>query len=270
MAATTFAAMMFSEGEIERYARHIVLAGVGGPGQQKLKAARALVVGAGGLGSPVIQYLAAAGVGAVGIVDDDAVSLSNLQRQVIHDTASVGRAKVESARDAAARINPHVAIETHAVRVVADNVAALLRSYDVVADCTDNFAARYVISDACFHAAKPLVVAAVGQFDGSLTTLRPFDTGKGGKPNPTYRCLFPAPPPDGLLPTCAEAGILGALVGVMGSLQAVELIKEIVGYGEGLVGRLLLYDARATRFETIAYAWDPANPLNGAAAQAKS
>ena len=260
--------MMFSESEIERYARHIVLAGVGGPGQQKLKQACVLVIGAGGLGSPVIQYLAAAGVGTIGIADDDAVSLSNLQRQVIHDTASVGQAKVESARAAATRINPHVAIETHAVRVGADNVAALVSGYDIVADCTDNFAARYVVSDACFHAARPLVGAAVGQFDGSLTTLRPFEMAKDGKPNPTYRCLFPAPPPEGLLPTCAEAGILGALVGVMGSLQAVELIKEIVGTGEGLVGRLLLYDARDARFETIAYAWDASNPLNGA--QAKS
>lgn len=259
--------MDFSESEIERYARHIVLAGVGGPGQQKLKRARVLVVGAGGLGSPVIQYLAAAGVGTIGIADDDAVSLSNLQRQVIHDTENVGIPKVESARKSVARINPHVVVETHSTRVASDNAALLIAGYDIVADCTDNFAARYIISDACFYSRKPLVVAAVGQYDGSLTTLRPFETGRDGRPNPTYRCLFPAPPPDGLLPTCAEAGILGALVGVMGSLQAVELIKEIVGSGEGLVGRLILYDALAARFETIAYAWDPTNPLNGTGAK---
>ena len=196
--------MDFSEDEIERYARHIVLADVGGPGQQKLKRARVLVVGAGGLGSPVIQYLAAAGVGTIGIVDDDVVSLSNLQRQVIHDTAAVGRPKVESAAAAVARQNPHVKVETHPVRITAENAGALIGAYDVVADCSDNFTTRYVVSDACFFAAKPLVTAAVGQFDGSLTTLRPFTKGAGGEPNPTYRCLFPEPPPEGLLPTCAR------------------------------------------------------------------
>jgi molybdopterin-synthase adenylyltransferase len=255
--------MDFSEAEIERYARHIVLAGVGGPGQQKLKRARVLVVGAGGLGGPVIQYLAAAGVGTIGIVDDDTVSLSNLQRQVIHDTAAVGTPKVASAAAAVARQNPHVRVETHAARIAGENAAALVGAYDVVADCSDNFSTRYVVSDACFRAAKPLVTAAVGQFDGSLTTLRPFATGADGMPNPTYRCLFPEAPPEGLLPTCAEAGILGALVGVIGALQGLEILKEIVGFGEPLVGRLLLYDARDARFETIAYRWNPANPLNG-------
>ena len=255
--------MDFSEAEIERYARHIVLADVGGPGQQKLKRARVLVIGAGGLGSPVIQYLAAAGVGTIGIVDDDVVALSNLQRQVIHDTAAVGTLKVESAATAVARQNPHVKVETHAVRITAENAAALIGAYDVAADCSDNFTTRYVVSDSCFFAAKPLVTAAVGQFDGSLTTLRPFAKGAGGEPNPTYRCLFPEPPPEGLLPTCAQAGILGALVGVIGALQGLEVIKEIVGVGEPLVGRLLLYDARDARFETIEYRWNPANPLNG-------
>jgi len=254
---------MFSEEEIERYARHIVLADVGGPGQQKLKAARVLVVGAGGLGAPVIQYLAAAGVGCLGIVDDDTVSLSNLQRQVIHDSDAVGMAKVESARRAVARLNPHVAVEAHALRLTGENAAGLVAAYDIVADCSDNFATRYAVSDACFHARRPLVIAAVGQFDGSLTTLRPHEAGPDGTPNPTYRCLFPEPPPEGLLPTCAVAGILGALTGVVGSLQALEVIKEIVGIGEGLVGRLLLYDARQARFETIRYAYDPANPLSG-------
>jgi len=260
--------MDLSRAEVERYARHIVLADVGGPGQQKLKAARVLVVGAGGLGAPVIQYLAAAGVGTLGIVDDDIVSLSNLQRQVIHPTAAVGMAKVESARAAVARINPHVAIEAHRTRLDAANVAALVAGYDLVLDCTDNFATRYAVSDACFRARRPLITAEVGQFDGAITTLKPYLVAADGTPNPTYRCVFPEAPPEGLLPTCAEAGILGALVGVVGSLQALEAIKEIVGIGEGLVGRLLLYDARDARFETIRYAWNPDNPLNGRVAAA--
>src|SRR5579862_2816756 len=198
--------MTLSDDEIERYARHIVLADVGGPGQQKLKAASVLVVGAGGLGAPLIQYLAAAGVGRLGIVDDDRVALSNLQRQVIHDTAAVGRPKVESAREAVARLNPHVLVEAHALRIAGDNAEALVRRYDIVADGSDNFVTRYVVSDACFHARKPLVTGAVGQFDGSLTTLKPYEAGAGGGPNPTYRCLFPEAPPDGLLPTCTQAG----------------------------------------------------------------
>ncbi len=258
--------MMFSDDEIERYQRHIVLADVGGPGQQKLKRARVLVVGAGGLGAPVIQYLAAAGVGTLGIVDDEPVALSNLQRQVIHDTAGVGTPKVESAGEAVRRLNPNVAVEPHGVRLSAANVARLVAAYDIVADCTDNFATRYVLADTCFFERKPLITAAVGQFDGSLTMLKPYERAADGTPNPTYRCLFPEAPPEGLLPTCAEAGILGALTGVIGSLQALEIIKEIVGIGEGLVGRLLLYDARDTRFQTVAYRWDPANPLNGRAA----
>jgi adenylyltransferase/sulfurtransferase len=256
-------AMELSREEIERYARHIVLMGVGGPGQQKLKAARVLIVGAGGLGSPAIQYLAAAGVGTIGVVDDDIVSLSNLQRQVIHDTASIGSAKVDSAAAAVARLNPNVRVDAHRSRINADNAAGLVAAYDVVADCSDNFTTRYAVSDACFHAQKTLVTAAVGQFDGSLTTLKPQAKGADGLPNPTYRCLFPEPPPDGLLPTCAQAGILGALVGVVGALQSLEVIKEIVGYGELLVGRLLLMDARDMRFETVEYRWDPKNPLNG-------
>jgi adenylyltransferase/sulfurtransferase len=258
--------MDFSRDEIERYARHIVLAEVGGPGQQKLKRARVLVIGAGGLGTPVIQYLAAAGVGTIGIVDDDDVSLSNLQRQVIHDTVSVGIPKVASAAVAVSRINPHVAVEPHHCRITADNAETLIARYDIVADGSDNFATRYAVSDAAYRARRPLVVAALGRLDGSITTLKPWLAGSDGRPNPTYRCLFPEPPPEGLLPTCAEAGILGALPGVLGSLQALEVIKEIVGLGEGLVGRLLLYDARDARFETVRYGWSPANPLTGASA----
>jgi molybdopterin-synthase adenylyltransferase len=258
--------MEFTQDEIERYARHIVLADVGGPSQQKLKAARVAVIGAGGLGSPAIEYLAAAGIGRLRLVDGDTVSLSNLQRQVVHATDAVGKLKVESACEAVARLNPHVTVEAFPVRLTRDNAAELVADVDIVLDCTDNFSARYVISDQCFYSQKPLVTAAVGQFDGSITTLRPFETGADGTPNPTWRCLFPEPPPDGLLPTCAEAGILGALVGVVGAMQALEAIKEILGIGEGLVGRLLLYDARSARFETVAYRWNPDNPLNGRAA----
>jgi adenylyltransferase/sulfurtransferase len=205
-------------------------------------------------------------VGALGIVDDDNVSLSNLQRQPVHDTSAVGSRKVQSARAAVDRLNPHVAVELFELRLATGNARELVGAYDIVVDCSDNFATRYAVSDACFHEKKTLVLGAVGQFDGSLTSLKPHLARADGEPNPTYRCLFPEPPPDGLLPTCAEAGILGALVGVIGSLQALEAIKEIVGVGRSLVGRLLLYDARDTRFETIEYRWDPSNPLNGTSA----
>ena len=264
--------MSLQSEELERYARHIVLRDVGGPGQQKLKAARVLVIGAGGLGAPVIQYLAAAGVGTIGVVDDDVVSLSNLQRQIIHDTDMVGRPKVESAGSAVARLNPHVTLNAHNTRIEPSNSLDLISAYDIVADGSDNFATRYLVSDACFFAKKPLVTAAVGQFDGSITTLKPHLEDADGKPNPTYRCLFPDRPPEGVLPTCAQAGVLGALTGVVGSLQALEVIKEIVGTGEGgigesLVGRLVLYDARSLRMETIRYGWSPKNPLTGDAPQ---
>ena len=254
---------MLTPAEIERYARHIVLHGVGGPGQQRLKAARVLVVGAGGLGSPLLQYLAAGGVGTLGIVDDDTVALSNLQRQVLHGTPDVGRRKVDSAADAIARLNPHVAVAMIALRVEPGNVDALVRGYDVVADGSDNFATRYAVSDACFRQRVPLVTAAVGAFDASLTTLRPFEQTAGGEPNPTYRCLFPDPPPADSVPSCAEAGVLGALTGMLGAMMALEVIREIVGFGDGLVGRLLLIDALSMRFETLSYRWDPANPLSG-------
>jgi adenylyltransferase/sulfurtransferase len=255
--------MKLSTEEIERYARHIVLREVGGPGQAKLKAARTLVIGAGGLGSPLIQYLAAAGIGTIGIVDDDTVSLSNLQRQVLHTTPDIGRLKVDSALAAVRRLNPGVAIEAHRARLTAETARDLVRPYDIVADGSDNFDTRYAVSDACFFEGKPLVTAALGQFDGSLTTIRAHERGADGKPNPTYRCLFPEAPPAGAIPTCAEAGVLGALAGVMGSLMAMEVIREVVGFGTGLVGRLLMVDALAMRFETLRYAWDESNPLNG-------
>jgi adenylyltransferase/sulfurtransferase len=255
-------AMLNSE-ELERYARHIVLREVGGPGQAALKRARVLVVGAGGLGAPLLMYLAAAGVGTLGVIDDDTISLSNLQRQVIHATADIGRAKVDSAAEEIARLNPHVAVETHRLRLSADNALDILGCYDIVADGSDNFATRYLVSDACYFARRPLVTAAVGTFDGTLTTVRAHEKRPDGTPNPSYRCLFPEPPPPGTVPTCAEAGILGALTGVVGSLMALEVIREIVGFGEGLVGRVLMVDARGMRFATLDYQWDPANPLTG-------
>jgi molybdopterin/thiamine biosynthesis adenylyltransferase len=254
---------MLSADELERYARHIVLPEVGGPGQAALRRARVLVVGAGGLGTPLLLYLAAAGVGTLGIIDDDVVSLSNLQRQVIHATPDIGRPKVESAAAIIRRLNPHVAIEQYGVRLDAHNALSLIAKYDVIADGSDNFATRYLVSDACYFAKKPLVTAALGPFDGTLTTIRAHERSAEGRPNPTYRCLFPEPPPPGTVPACAEAGILGALAGVIGSMAALEVIREIVGFGTGLVGRLIMVDARAMRFETLSYAWDPANPLSG-------
>jgi adenylyltransferase/sulfurtransferase len=255
---------MLSADELERYARHIVLREVGGPGQAALRRSRVLVVGAGGLGAPVLLYLAAAGVGTLGIIDDDVVSLSNLQRQVIHATPDIGAAKVDSAAAMIRRLNPHVVVEQHNVRLTVQNALDLIGGYDLVADGSDNFATRYLVSDACYFAGKPLVSAALGAFDGTLTTIRAHERGADGKPNPTYRCLFPEPPPPGTVPACAEAGILGALAGVLGSMMALEVIREIVGFGEGLVGRLVMLDARAMRFETLRYGWDPANPLSGA------
>ena len=255
--------MQLTPDELERYARHIVLREVGGPGQAALKRARVLVIGAGGLGAPVLMYLTAAGVGTLGVIDDDVVSLSNLQRQIIHATPDVGVAKVESAAAEIARLNPHVTVEKHDTRLTAANALDLVARYDIVVDGSDNFETRYLVSDACYFAKKPLVTAAVGTFDGTLTTIRAHERGADGKPNPTYRCLFPAPPPSGTVPACAEAGILGALTGELGSMMALEVIREIVGFGEDLVGRLLMVDTRAMRFATLNYAWDPGNPLSG-------
>lgn len=255
--------MMLTPEEIQRYKRHLVLREVGGQGQQKLKAARVLVVGAGGLGSPVLMYLAAAGVGTVGIVDNDTVSLDNLQRQVVHDTPSVGRLKVDSARDMIRRLNPNVEVVVHPERLEADNALEILAGYDVVADGSDNFATRYLVSDACYLARKTLVFAAVGPFDGYVTTFKPHQTAPSGEPYPTYRCLFPEAPPPGTVAPCAEIGVLGSVVGVVGTLQATEVLKELVGIGETLAGRLLIYDALASRFNEVRITWDPDNPLSG-------
>lgn len=240
--------MALSDDEIERYARHIVLPGVGGPGQAKLKDARVLIIGAGGLGAPVIQYLAAAGVGTLRIVDDDAVSLSNLQRQIIHRTGNVGQAKVVSAASAVTAFNPHVTVEAHETRLTADNAASLLAGCTVAVDGSDNFETRYLAADAAAAARVPLVTGAVGAFDGNLTVLTPYQNGCPG-----YRDLFPNPPAPGEVPACEEAGILGALTGVIGSLMAMEVLKLITGAGEPLVGRLLLYDGRDCRFQVVGY-----------------
>jgi molybdopterin-synthase adenylyltransferase len=211
----------------------------------------------------VLLYLAAAGVGTLGVVDDDVVTLSNLQRQVIHTTPDIGVPKVDTAAATIQRLNPHVVVEPYNVRLSAKNALDLIGGYDIVADGSDNFATRYLVSDACYFAKKPLVSAALGTFDGTLTTIRAHERGADGRPNPTYRCLFPEPPPPGTVPACAEAGILGALAGVIGSMMALEVIREIVGFGEGLVGRLVMLDASAMRFETLRYGWDPENPLSG-------
>lgn len=238
----------FSEDELERYARHFVLPEVGGPGQQKLKQARVLMVGAGGLGAPALAYLAAAGIGHIRVVDDDVVSLSNLQRQIIHDTDTVGTAKVDSAKSSLSRINPHCAVETIEARFTPDNAATLLENVDVALDGSDNFSTRFCMADACEAARVPLVSAAVNRFDGSLTVLAPYE-----KDNPGLRDLYPHQPDDGALPTCAEAGILGAITGVMGSMQALETIKLIAGAGEPLIGRLLMMDGLTVSFSTIRY-----------------
>jgi molybdopterin-synthase adenylyltransferase len=254
---------MLSADELERYARHIVLRDVGGPGQAALKQASVLVIGAGGLGAPALMYLAAAGVGRLGVVDDDVVSLSNLQRQIIHTTPDIGRRKVDTAAERIGVLNPHVQFSAHATWLSAANAMELIGGYDLVLDGSDNFETRYLASDACFLAARPLITAALGSFDGSLTTIRAHERNENGEFNPTYRCLFPEPPPPGSVPACAEAGVMGALAGVLGSMMALEAIREIVGFGEGLVGRMLMMDARAMRFETLRYSRDPANPLNG-------
>ena len=255
--------MKLTPEEIERYKRHLVLRDVGGQGQLKLKSSRVLVVGAGGLSSPVIMYLAAAGVGTLGIIDDDLVTLSNLQRQIVHDSGHVGHLKVESARETVRELNPHVRVETHAERLSAANALDIIARYDLVADGSDNFATRYLVSDACFLAGKPLVFAAVGPFDGYVTTFKPHERRADGEPWPSYRCLFPEPPPPGAVANCAEVGVLGAVVGVVGALQATEVLKELVGIGESLAGRLLIYDALGQRFEHVRIAWDPDNPLSG-------
>ena len=250
--------MALNDEELERYARHLVLRQVGGPGQARIRAARVAVIGAGGLGSPLALYLAAAGVGTIGLIDDDTVSLSNLQRQILFRTADAGRAKVEAGAAALNALNPHVTVNIHAVRLTADNAASLLAGYDIIADGSDNFETRFLVNDTAFALKKTLVSAAVTEFEGQLATFKAHDG-----ISPCYRCLFAAPPPPGTVPSCSETGVLGAAAGVMGSLQALEVLKEIAGFGQSLAGRLLVYEALTARFRTITLARDPACPLHG-------
>ena len=248
-----------TDSQFERYARHLILDEVGEAGQAKLMSARVLVVGAGGLGSPLLLYLAAAGVGTLGIVDDDAVDLSNLQRQIVHPTARIGVTKVESARSTLAALNPEVAVETHLARLDEKNVEALVGAYDLVADGSDNFATRYLLNDVCYRLKKTLVGAALSPFEGQLSTFKAYL----GKPHPCYRCLFREPPPPDSVPRCVEAGILGAVAGVIGTLQATEVLKELLGLGESLSGTLLLYDALRADFHRIKLPRDPDCPTCG-------
>jgi len=251
--------MELSEEQFQRYARHLILDEVGEEGQQKLLAARVLVVGAGGLGSPMLMYLAAAGIGTIGIVDNDRVDITNLQRQIVHATKSVGALKVESARQTLAAVNDGIRIEAHAMRLEPSNAADLIERYDIVADGSDNFATRYLLTEQCHQLRKPLVAAALSPFEGQLSTFRPF-LGDG---HPCYRCLFRDPPPPDMVPRCEEAGILGAVAGVMGTLQAVEVLKEVLGLGDSLDGTLLIYDALQARFHRIKIAKDPECPTCG-------
>jgi molybdopterin/thiamine biosynthesis adenylyltransferase len=251
--------MELSEAQFERYARHLVLDEVGEEGQRKLLNARVLVVGAGGLGSPLLLYLAAAGVGTLGVVDDDAVDLSNLQRQIVHPTESIGIAKVESARRTLFHVNPEVKVEAHQVRLGEANIADIVGAYDLVADGSDNFATRYLLNDCCYRLRKPLIGAALSPFDGQLSTFKAYL----GPPHPCYRCLFREPPPPDSVPRCETAGILGAIAGVMGTLQATEVLKEILGIGESLSGTLLVYDALRAGFHKITLPRDPDCPTCG-------
>lgn len=253
----------FTEDEIRRYSRHILLREVGGVGQAKLRAASVLVVGAGGLGSPAVLYLAAAGVGRIGIADDDVVELSNLQRQIAHTTGQLGAAKAASAAAAAAAINPEVRVEPHVMRIDASNVLPLIAQYDIVCDGSDNFATRFLLADACFLGRRTLISAAVLRFEGQLSVFKPHS----GPEAPCYRCLYPEPPPAGLVPSCSEAGVLGAVTGVMGTLQATEVLKEILGIGESLSGRVLIWDALGSRMRSVRLRRDPACPLCGREAQ---
>ncbi|MDP2333029.1 MAG: molybdopterin-synthase adenylyltransferase MoeB [Reyranella sp.] len=248
-----------TEPQIRRYARHIVLAEIGGVGQARLIAARVLVVGAGGLGAPLLQYLAAAGIGTLGVIDHDTIDLSNLQRQVIHRTADVGVSKVESAQRALADINPEVRVRPHDERLTAHNAERILANYDIVADGSDNFATRYLLNDVCYRLKKILVSAAILRFDGQISTYKAYE----GAGHPCLRCIFPAAPSEEAVPSCAQAGVLGALAGTLGALQATEVVKEILGIGRSLSGTLLLYDALNASFETLAIAKRPDCPTCG-------
>jgi adenylyltransferase/sulfurtransferase len=248
--------MSFTEEQIERYSRHIILPEVGGKGQRRLLEARVLIIGAGGLGSPVGLYLAAAGVGNIGLVDSDAVELSNLQRQILHTTSDLGRHKCLSARESMEAINPDVRVIPHELRLTSDNILDIIAGYDIVVDGSDNFPTRYLVNDACVMAGKPLSHAGILRFEGQVTTILP---GQG----PCYRCLYPDPPPPGLVPSCQEAGILGATAGVMGTIQAAEVLKLILGIGNPLAGRILLFNALEMTFRELRVPRHPNCPLCG-------
>ncbi len=245
--------MDFTDEQLERYARHIILRDVGGAGQVALLQAKVLVVGAGGLGSPLLSYLAAAGVGTLGIVDDDAVELTNLQRQIIHGTGDIGVSKAESAAASIASLNPDVNVVLHKERLTTANAAEIIGSYDIVADGTDNFKTRHIVNDTCVALSKTLVSAALGPFEGQIATFKPH----AGEGLPCYRCFLPEEPPEDMQRTCSDIGILGAVAGVVGTLQATEVLKEILGIGESLAGKMLFYDALSTSTRTIKLPQDP-------------
>jgi molybdopterin/thiamine biosynthesis adenylyltransferase/rhodanese-related sulfurtransferase len=248
--------MDLSRDELLRYSRHLILPDVALAGQERIKAARVLLVGAGGLGSPAALYLAAAGVGTLGIVDFDVVDVSNLQRQVLHGTSAIGRSKLDSALERIADLNPHVVVEPHEVRLASANAIDILGRYDIIVDGTDNFATRYLTNDACVLLGKPNVYGSIFRFEGQASV---FATADG----PCYRCLFPTPPPAGSVPSCAEGGVLGVLPGIVGTIQATETLKLILGAGESLAGRLLLIDTLGMRFHTVRVPRDPACPACG-------
>lgn len=247
----------FTEEQIERYSRHIILPEVGGEGQSKLLESKVFMIGAGGLGSPVAYYLAAAGVGTIGIADADVVDMSNLQRQIIHNNERIGMAKVESAKKTIQALNPDVNVVTYTERVTEDNVRDIIRDYDVIVDGCDNFPTRFLVNDACFFERRTLVSGAMFRFEGQVTTFKPH----ADKEGPCYRCLYPAPPPAGLVPSCSEAGILGALAGAVGTIQAVEVIKELLGIGDSLSGHLMTFDALRMEWRKLRLRKDPSCPL---------
>ena len=248
--------MQFTDDQVTRYSRHILLPEVGGKGQKKIAQSRILIVGAGGLGSPAALYLAAAGVGTIGLIDSDAVDLSNLQRQVIHHTTDIGRPKVQSAKEKIQALNPDVKVVLYEDRLLARNALELIRGYDVVLDGVDNFPAKFLINDACFFAKKPLVHGGILRFDGRVTTIIPGTSA-------CYRCIFNAPPPPGLVASCQEAGVIGVLAGIIGTIQATEALKLILGIGQPLTDRLLDFDARKTAFREIRTKRNPRCPLCG-------
>ena len=245
----------FTEDQIERYSRHIILPEVGGKGQKKINQARVVVLGAGGLGSPASLYLAAAGVGTLGIVDDDKVDLSNLSRQILHNTTDIGKPKTTSAREKLTKINPDVKLNTYEERINSENILEIIKSYDIIVDGTDNFPTRFLVNDACFFAKKPLIHGAIIRFEGQVTTIFP---GKS-----CYRCVFREPPPPGAVPNCQQAGVIGAIAGIVGTIQAAEAIKLILGAGHGLAGRLLTIDALDMKFREVKIRKDPSCPLCG-------